>query len=50
MGWASAKQAAAVSAPFILLNSASGLLGNIASSQSIPHEIGLMLICWLSEM
>jgi uncharacterized protein len=45
MGWASAKQAAAVSAPFILLNSASGLLGNIASSQSIPHEIGLMLIC-----
>ncbi len=45
MGWANPKQAAAVSAPFILLNSASGLLGNYASTQALPKEIGWMLAC-----
>lgn len=36
MGWAGAKQAAAVSALFILLNSAAGLAGNYASTAHIP--------------
>jgi uncharacterized membrane protein YfcA len=36
MRWAKAKPAAAVSAPFILVNSASGLLGNLSSTRSLP--------------
>lgn len=36
MRWASTKTAAAVSALFILLNSVSGLLGNISATKSIP--------------
>lgn len=36
MRWATTKNAAAVSAFFILLNSVSGLLGNITATQSIP--------------
>ena len=36
MRWARAKNAAAVSAVFILLNSASGLLGNISSTKKLP--------------
>ena len=36
MRWAKTKSAAAVSAPFILLNSASGLLGNISATNSFP--------------
>jgi uncharacterized membrane protein YfcA len=36
MHWARAKQAAAVSALFILLNSISGLLGNISSTGKMP--------------
>ena len=41
-GWANAKQAAAVSAPFILLNSISGLIGiGMHSSQSIPEHLVL---------
>jgi uncharacterized protein len=36
MRWATTKNAAAVSAFFILLNSVSGLLGNIAATSSIP--------------
>jgi uncharacterized protein len=39
MKWAKAKQAAAVSALFILLNSISGLLGNFASTKFIPDYI-----------
>ena len=35
-GWASAKTAAAVSAPFILMNSVSGLAGNILSTSHLP--------------
>ncbi len=34
--WARTKSAAAVSAPFILLNSASGLAGNISATQNFP--------------
>jgi len=36
MRWATTKNAAAVSALFILLNSVSGLLGNISATRSIP--------------
>jgi uncharacterized membrane protein YfcA len=36
MRWARAKQAAAVSALFILVNSASGLLGNLSSTKRFP--------------
>ena len=36
MRWARTKNAAAVSALFILLNSASGLLGNISSTKKLP--------------
>jgi uncharacterized protein len=41
MGWAGAKPAAGVVAVFILCNSAAGLLGNIASVQSIPPNLPL---------
>ncbi|MBN8281459.1 MAG: sulfite exporter TauE/SafE family protein [Gammaproteobacteria bacterium] len=36
MRWARTKNAAAVSAPFILLNSASGLAGNLSATRSFP--------------
>lgn len=36
MRWARTKSAAAVSAPFILLNSASGLAGNFSATKSFP--------------
>lgn len=36
MHWARTKSAAAVSAPFILLNSASGLAGNFTATKSFP--------------
>lgn len=36
MRWAEAKRAAAVSALFILVNSVSGLLGNLSSTKSFP--------------
>ena len=39
MRWASTKNAAAVSAVFILLNSTSGLLGNFSATKSIPYFI-----------
>jgi len=39
MGWANAKRAAAVSALFVLVNSAAGLAGNFASTQSLPGFI-----------
>lgn len=37
MRWATAKQAAAVSALFILFNSIAGLIGNLISTQSVAH-------------
>jgi len=41
--WANAKQAAGISALFILLNSASGLLGNWSSTRHIP-SFGFILL------
>ena len=43
MRWAQAKRAAGVSALFILLNSAAGLAGNIASTGQWPAEIAPLL-------
>ena len=48
MGWAQPKNAAAVSALFILVNSASGLLGNFASTRQLPSEIGVLLLVVLA--
>ena len=39
MRWATTKNAAAVSAVFILLNSTSGLLGNLSATKNIPSFI-----------
>jgi hypothetical protein len=39
MRWARTKQASATSAPFILVNSIAGLLGNASSAQKIPGFI-----------
>ena len=39
MRWAQAKQAAAVSALFILLNSSAGLAGNFASTRQLPDYL-----------
>ncbi len=44
MGWARPKQAAAVSAVFILLNSVAGLAGNVASTQMLPSFIAPLLV------
>ena len=44
MGWAAPKQAAGVSALFILVNSVAGLLGNFSSTKSIPDFIWYPLI------
>ena len=41
LGWASTKRTAAVSVWFILVNSASGLLGHLASVQSVPAAVSL---------
>lgn len=39
MGWENARRTAGISAGFIVLNSAAGLLGNIASVQRLPAEL-----------
>jgi uncharacterized membrane protein YfcA len=39
LGWAGARQAAGMAAPFILVNSIAGLAGNIVSLQSLPAEL-----------
>ena len=44
MGWADAKRAAAVSALFVLLNSISGLAGNLSATKSLPTFIIPLLI------
>ena len=44
MRWAQAKRAAAVSALFILLNSAAGLAGNIASTRELPSYLLPLLV------
>ena len=44
MGWADAKRAAAVSALFVLLNSVSGLAGNISATKALPAFLLPLLI------
>jgi uncharacterized membrane protein YfcA len=44
MRWARTRNAAAVSAPFILLNSMSGLSGNLAATKTLPVIIAPLLI------
>ncbi len=44
MGWADAKKAAAVSALFVLVNSISGLAGNLSITKSLPPFIIPLLI------
>jgi uncharacterized protein len=44
MGWAGAKQAAAVSAPFVLINSASGMLGTLSTVAPWPAFIPWLLM------
>jgi len=39
LGWADTRKTAGVSVVFILVNSASGLLGHMASVRKVPHEI-----------
>lgn len=41
LGWAGARQTAGIAAPFILVNSVSGLLGNYVSLQALPAELPL---------
>jgi uncharacterized membrane protein YfcA len=48
MGWAQPKNAAAVSALFILMNSTSGLLGNWASTRNLPDELPMLLVAVLA--
>jgi uncharacterized membrane protein YfcA len=47
MGWARTRTAAAVSAPFILLNSASGLLGNLSATKIFPTFAVVLLFAAL---
>lgn len=42
-GWESARKAAGVAAAFIFLNSAAGLLGNVASVGKLPPELPVLL-------
>lgn len=44
MGWENARKTAGVSAAFIVLNSAAGLLGNIASVQRLPAELPILAV------
>ena len=39
LGWADMKKTAGISVAFILVNSAAGLLGHLASVKNVPHEI-----------
>jgi uncharacterized membrane protein YfcA len=39
LGWAEIRKTAGISAAFILVNSAAGLLGHLESVRSVPHEI-----------
>ena len=50
-GWAGPKHTAGLAAPFILLNSSAGLIGNIYSVQSVPAELpGLALAALLGAI
>lgn len=46
--WASAKTASAVSAMFILVNSISGLLGNLSATKQVPPFAVLLLVAALT--
>jgi uncharacterized membrane protein YfcA len=39
LGWTDVKKTAGISVAFILVNSAAGLLGHLASVRNVPHEI-----------
>ena len=45
--WATARQAAGIVAPFILLNSIAGLAGNVAAVRSLPAELPYFLVAAL---
>jgi uncharacterized membrane protein YfcA len=42
LAWTTPKQASGVSALFILLNSASGLMGNVSALSRLPENLGLL--------
>ena len=42
-GWENARKTSGVAAAFILLNSAAGLLGNLASVQRLPRELPILI-------
>jgi uncharacterized membrane protein YfcA len=43
-GWSQTREAAGVSAAFILANSISGLAGNLASLRHLPAEVGILAV------
>lgn len=47
LGWVSVKQASGTVAAFILVNSVAGLLGNIHSVSSLPHQLPSFLVAVL---
>jgi len=48
LGWARAKQASAVSALFILVNSIAGLLGNLGKAKGLPSDVPWFALAALS--
>lgn len=46
-GWAGARQQAGITAPFILVNSISGLAGNLVSLRSLPADLPYFVIAAL---
>ncbi len=48
LGWATPRQASGITAPFILLNSIAGLLGNLAVLRSLPSELPWFAVAALS--
>lgn len=44
VGWAGAKQAAAVVAPFVLLNSVSAILGGLSATPTLPPSLIVLLV------
>lgn len=48
LGWAGARQASALTAPFILLNSVAALAGNVAAIQKLPVELPYFILAAIS--
>jgi len=48
LGWADAKTTAAVSAPFILVNSAAGLIGALGQGEALHQDTGLWMVSALA--